>query len=89
MCEEAYTIEDLDDCDGLSFSHPQKCIISVLKDMVEPLNVLFRVRIEFCELFEYRDVWDSVPQEINECGYLRPFVRLVGQRRLNDLPKVI
>ena len=64
---EAYPIENLNDCEGLLLSHPQKCIISVFKHAAELLDVSLRARIEFSESFERGDIRGSLLQRMNEC----------------------
>ena len=69
MSEETYVIKDLDDYEGLILSHPQKCIISICKHVAELLDMFFGVCIKIYQFSERGDVWGSLLQKMNECGY--------------------
>lgn len=48
---EAHLIENLNDYKGLTFSYPQEHIVSIPKNTTELMDVVFGVRIKFCEFF--------------------------------------
>ena len=89
MGEEAYLIENLDECKGLLLSHPHKRIIFKFKHVTELLYMFLGVHIEFGEFFEYGDIWGSLLQEVDECGCRGSFLHFVSQRRSYNLPKLV
>ena len=89
VVSETYPIKNFDDYEGLLLSHSQKRIILVLKHAMEFLDIVFRVRVNLGKFSEHGDVWIGLFQKINECGDRRPPLRLVSQRRLHGLPKLV
>jgi len=87
--EKPHSIKDLDEDEGLFFSHPQKCIVSVSKHATKPSDVIFRICIELGEFFEHSDVRGGTLQKLKNHLYRNPFLRLVSQRRSYDFPKFV